>query len=491
MRTHPFTGKITSVDKNFEDNNPLDEPTMEQPGSGNQRYEPNNITDPLQEPQGGRFNQGYNFERQNMSSDPTLGDLGEQPTSGNSGDRSTHTPYTPASGKVSRARGGNGRLFAGVSGIALVIGGVGGFVGSKLANQTSTTTAAPIAAVTTAPAVSGQNSAAIQSSNGTANIQSILAKVEPAIVDISTTGYQSTGFFGGTSQFQAAGTGMIITSSGEVLTNAHVIANASSIKVTLLGKSTSYTATVIGSSTAHDVAVLQIHGATNLPTVTFGKSSQVQVGDSVVAIGNALALQGLPTVTQGIVSGLNRSLPTNTTTLNNLIQTDAPINPGNSGGPLVNASGQVIGMNTAIISSTGTEPAQNIGFAESIDSVLPIVAQIQAHPNTSSSLGTVSSRGYLGVAVQNLTAPLALQLGLPATTTGALVDQVTPGSPAANAGISPGSVITKVNSTPITSDAILVSVIQAQKAGDSVTVSWVDANGQNTATITLAAAPTA
>ena len=443
---------------------------------------------------GGRFNQDHTGS--STGSSTKNDDLGAAKSqSYNPNEKSTSKEaYTPsASGNLNRqSRRGNGKLYAGVTAVALVVSSAGGYLGTKLAGQNQASTVlSPTATVTTASPSSAQNSSAISSSNGNGNIQSILAKVEPAIVDVSTTGFQSSGIFGGTSQFQAAGTGMIISSSGEVLTNAHVVANASSINVTLLGKTTSYTATVIGSNPAHDVALLQIHGASNLPTVTFGNSNQIQVGDNVVAIGNALALQGLPTVTQGIVSGLNRSLPTNTTTLNNLIQTDAPINPGNSGGPLVNSSGQVIGMNTAIISSTGTEPAQNIGFAESISSVLPIVAQIQAHPNPPSASATASSRGYLGVAVQNLTSPLALQLGLPATATGALVDQVTPGSPAYNAGISSGSVITKVDSTIVTSDALLVTVVQSHKAGDNISVTWENSNGTSTANVTLAPVPTA
>ena len=394
----------------------------------------------------------------------------------------TATPATPKSNN-SRPRTGGILLAAGV--IAAVVGAAGGFGGYKLAqSQTPSTTAGP-----STTAIS-QNTSVISSTSGSTNIQAILAKVEPAIVDIATTGYQSNGFFGGQSQFQAAGTGMIMTSSGEVLTNAHVIANASTIKVTLFGQTTSYTAKVIGADTAHDVAVIQIEGAPSLPTVTFGTSSSLQVGDSVVAIGNALALQGLPTVTQGIVSGLNRSLSTSSSTLSNLIQTDAPINPGNSGGPLVNSTGDVIGMNTAIIASTGSETTQNLGFAEAIDSVLPVVKQIQAHPNATSSAIT-SSKAYLGVAVQNMNSSLAAQIGLPANTTGALVDQVVPGSPAGVAGISPGSVITKVGSMDITSDSILVTAIQSHKPGDSVNISWISSTGQYSATVTLGSAPSA
>lgn len=393
--------------------------------------------------------------------------------------------------RTQRRRRGNGRLFAGVALTALVVSAVGGYGGYKLASSTTTSTTVP-SAVQTNATTTAQAAAAITSGNGAMSIQAILAKVEPAIVDISTTGVQSNGFFGGSSSFSAAGTGMIMTPDGKVLTNAHVVANASTIRVTLLGQSKSYNATVIGRDTAHDVAVLQIQGASNLPTVTFGKSSALQVGDSVVAIGNALALQGMPTVTQGIVSGLNRTLQSSTSTLSGLIQTDAPINPGNSGGPLVNASGQVIGMNTEILTGTGTAPAQNLGFAESIDSVLPIVAKIEAHPNTFTTPTPVTGQtAYLGVAVETLTPSIASQLGLPTSLNGALVDQVTAGAPANQAGITPGSVITNVNSKAITSASSLVTAIHSHKPGQSLTVKWVNAQGTNSATVTLAAAPTA
>lgn len=362
--------------------------------------------------------------------------------------------------------------------VSLILGGTAGAVVAKL---TSKTTAAPTTTF-------ARNNSVIATPT---DIQGILSKVEPAVVDIQTQGITNQGgFFGGSSTFQAAGTGMIITSNGEVLTNNHVIANATSIKVQLFNQTTLYNATVVGADPTHDVAVIKIQGVSNLPTVTFGKSSALQVGDSVVAVGNALALQGLPTVTQGIVSGLHRSISTGTTTLTDLIQTDAPINPGNSGGPLVNSSGQVIGMNTAIISGTGNEPAQNIGFAEAIDSVLPIVHQIEAHPNTSN--GTITSgKAFLGVGIQNLTPSIAAQLGLATNLSGVLVVDVVPGSPANSAGITAGSVITSVDGKKVTSASQLVAAIQKKAPGDRVTISWTNSNGSGSAVVTLGSAPSA
>ena len=181
---------------------------------------------------------------------------------------------------------------------------------------------------------------------------------------------------------------MIITSSGEVITNNHVIDGAKSISVTLDGSTKAYTATVIGTDPTDDVALLQIEGVSGLPTVTFGNSSTIAVGDSVVAIGNALALGSSPTVTTGIISAENRTITAadnsgNTETLRDLFQTDAAINPGNSGGPLVDSAGDVIGMNTAGAGSNGTS-SQNIGFSIPSNEIVSLLPSLQ-HGGTGSS----------------------------------------------------------------------------------------------------------
>ena len=376
------------------------------------------------------------------------------------------------------------KAVAAAAAISLVLGGSAGAVVAKLSSSNSQ----PASPTVNNPGVTATPT----------DIQGILSKVEPAVVDIQTSGTVTQGgLFGGTQQFQGAGTGMIMTSNGEVLTNNHVIANASTIKVQLFNQTKLYNASIVGTDPAHDVAVIKIQGVSNLPTVTFGKSSSLQVGDSVVAVGNALALQGLPTVTQGIVSGLHRSITTSSngiasgsTTLADMIQTDAPINPGNSGGPLVNSAGQVIGMNTAIIASTGSEPAQNIGFAEAIDSVLPAVKQIEAHPNSGTTPAT-GGKAFLGVSIENLTPQIAAQLGLPSSLNGALIVDVVPGSPAGGTGLTAGSVITKVDNTTISSASQLVTAIQQKKPGDRVTIYWTNSNGSGSAIVTLGSAPTA
>lgn len=209
------------------------------------------------------------------------------------------------------------------------------------------------------------------------SISEIIAKVEPAVVTIntSTTVSSRSRGFGMPQQpsqtSEGTGTGMVIDSSGIVLTNAHVVSGASNIAVTIPGDSQTHTATVLGIDTQADVAMLKIADVSNLKTVTLA-SADPAVGDNVVAIGNALGLEGEPTVTSGIISALNRSISDDTAQLSGLLQTDAAINPGNSGGPLVNAAGEVIGMNTAVSSE-----AQNIGFAIDINNIRALIDQLE------------------------------------------------------------------------------------------------------------------
>ncbi len=163
-----------------------------------------------------------------------------------------------------------------------------------------------------------------------------------------------------------------------MLTNAHVVSGATSVTVTLNGESTPRAATVIGTDSANDVALLRIQGATGLAPATIGDSGQVAVGDDVIAIGNALDLDGGVSVTRGIVSALHRTIDVENRTLTGVIQTDAAISSGNSGGPLVNAAGQIIGMNSAGATSTGTVTAENIGFAIPIGHAMQIVESLRA-----------------------------------------------------------------------------------------------------------------
>ena len=208
---------------------------------------------------------------------------------------------------------------------------------------------------------------------------------------------------------------MIITPNGEVVTNNHVIAGATTITVTLYGKTTSMPATLIDTDPTNDVALLQINGASNLPTVSYDDSDNVQVGDGVVAIGNALGLAaGSPTVTQGIISATGRTVQAsdssgdNTETLTNMFQTDAAINPGNSGGPLVDSQGKVIGMNTAVAANEDdTSQAENIGFAIPSNKILQELPKLR-----SKSVSSQSGSGYLGVDHRDPDLPAAQRLQL-------------------------------------------------------------------------------
>jgi putative serine protease PepD len=293
------------------------------------------------------------------------------------------------------------------------------------------------------------------------DIQGILRKIEPAVVSINTRGFSESDLFGVTPQ-QGAGTGIVISGDGLVLTNAHVISGATSIKVrTIDGKVRD--ARVLGAVTTADIALVKMNDASNLQTATLGNSSDLVVGDDVLAVGNALGLGGDPTVTLGIVSALGRSIDTDNGRLEGVIQTDAAINPGNSGGPLVNSDGEVVGVNTAIAGQ-----AQNFGFSIAINTIKPIIDRLKAGGDT--------SQAFLGVSSLTVDQQVAQQLGLDVEK-GALVRDVTPGSPAENAGIRPGDVVTKLDGKDIATSDDLVAAVRGHKPGDAVEVT-VDRQGQ-------------
>ena len=220
-------------------------------------------------------------------------------------------------------------------------------------------------------------------------------------------------------------------------------------------------------------------GFGNLPTVELGDSNALQVGDSVVAIGNALALAGTPTVTSGIVSALHRTITTENSTLHDVIQTDAAINPGNSGGPLLDSSGRVIGINTAIASPAD---ANNIGFAIGISSAEPTLQKLE------SGKSKPAVAGFLGVEVESVTNALAAQANLDVTH-GAYVADVTPSSPADKGGVRVGDVILKLDTTAINTAQALTSAVTARRPGDHVVVVVDRAGKQLTLHATLATRP--
>jgi serine protease Do len=283
---------------------------------------------------------------------------------------------------------------------------------------------------------------------------------------------------------QGAGTGMIVSADGEVITNRHVVPDGTTtIKVTLDGERDARDADVVGRSTKTDVALLKIRDAKNLPTVVLGDSDKLFVGDGVVAIGNALALPGGPTVTEGIVSALGRELEDDEGTLGNLIQTDAAINPGNSGGPLVNADGEVVGINTAVIQTAGNELAQNLGFAIAINTIKPEIADIRA------GKASTSSGAYLGVQSQTLTPQIADQFGF-STDRGAILAAVVPDSPAGQAGLRRGDVITRFDGRNIETAEQLVDAVNTHKPGDRVEVVFKRGEDEQRATVALGSRPT-
>ena len=327
----------------------------------------------------------------------------------------------------------------------------------------------PESPITAAPATNG--------SPGSAS--SIAAKVNPGLVDINTTI--------GTSQ--AAGTGMIISPTGEILTNNHVVAGSTSITVTVISRNQRYSAHVVGVNVSQDVAVVQIdESVSGLSTVQFASSSSVKVGDDVVALGNALGQGGTPHAESGHITALDQTITASegggqSETLSGLIQSDAVIYEGDSGGALANTSGQVVGMITAGQAEGFRSSASTVGYAISSDTALGIVNRIRAREQAADL--TYGQIGYLGVQVRNLDAASAAQLGLNVSS-GALVVAVVPDSPASSIGMPRDSVITNLGGQTIDSADTLGPAIKSHKPGDRVSVTWVDASGTHSGTATLA-----
>jgi len=367
-------------------------------------------------------------------------------------------PASPPSATPARSGGVAPKWLAAVAAISLVGGGVAGGIAGRTSAEHTGGAKSPVTSV------AHSNNGSVITTSG--DVQSILAKVQPGVVYIHTQASRGGRFF----PTQGAGTGVVLTADGEVLTNAHVVAGSTSIKVNLAGESQARDATLVAADSTNDVALLRITGASGLKTVELGSSADLKVGDDVVAIGNALDLKGGFTVTRGIVSALDRSIDgEDGNTLSGLIQTDAAINPGNSGGPLVNAAGQVVGINTAVDGQ-----AQNIGFAIAIDKAKPILDTLRKGQSTSTS-----ARAYLGVSSQL------------ADTPGATVVDVGAGTPAAGAGLAAGDVIVGLDNQQINNPDDLSSFIGAHKPGDRVTVTYTRNGARRTAQITLGTRPPA
>jgi putative serine protease PepD len=304
------------------------------------------------------------------------------------------------------------------------------------------------------------------------DIPTILAKVRPSVVAIRTGGTTAQGL-----QQEAAGSGIVLTKDGLVLTNAHVIDGASSIEIEFSDGST-HSATLVGELSSNDVALVRAAGVSDATPATLGSSDAMQVGDDVIAIGNALNLGEQPTVTLGIVSALDRSISAENESLDHLIQTDAAINPGNSGGPLVNAKGQVIGMNTAIIQNS-----QNLGFALAIDDIKPLIDEMKQGKAPAATTATA----FLGIQTTDIseTTPDVLQRFGVTVDHGAFVQAVTPGSGADQAGVQPGDVIIGVDGQDISSNQDVGEVIRKKSPGDRVELRIERGGEEMTVTATL------
>jgi putative serine protease PepD len=341
-----------------------------------------------------------------------------------------------------------GRFAAGIALGALVGASVAGGIVAVADNGDSAAPAAASAQAPVTPVADAHNS-----------IAALVQKVEPSVVSIHDDVTQD-GPFGQTQSGQAAGSGFVLTADGYIVTNNHVVDGATNITVDFHDGSTA-DAKIVAADPNSDLAVLKVDrtGLTPLPQ---GSSSGLEVGDQLVAIGNALDLSGGPTVTTGIVSATGRSLTEeNGVTLTDMIQTDTAINPGNSGGPLLNMAGQVVGINTAVAGQ-----AQNIGFAISIDHAKSLIEQLQQ--------GDVPAHALLGVVTQ------PSQDGK-----GVEIAQVDPGSAADKAGLQQGDVITKVDDTVIDGPETLGGVISGHKPGDKVSVTYTRDGASHTVTATL------
>jgi S1-C subfamily serine protease len=367
------------------------------------------------------------------------------------------------------------RVRAVVVAVALVVAAAGTGLGTRAWDSNGTTTANDVAA--TAPSSETLPTVAPAPATTTLDTDDIAARVDPAVVDIDTR------FDGGGG---GAGTGMVLTPSGLVLTNSHVIEGATRIAVQIAGTGPTHAAHVVGYDTTHDVAVIQIEDVSGLATITVGDPSTLRVGDRVVAVGNALGASGPHAVSAGSIDALNRTITAGNVTgsaetLHGLIQVDATLRPGDSGGPLVNGAGQVIGMNTASSVGRRRSVGPNVGFAIPIDDAMAIARQIQAGER--SATVHIGDRAILGVRITQ-TAGFGAD--------GVRVAAVDGDGPAAGAGIRSGDLITAVDGTTVSSVDDLTAALDRHSPGDRVRVGWTTTTGAaRAATVQLAVGPPA
>jgi putative serine protease PepD len=378
-----------------------------------------------------------------------------------------YQPPVPPPAYVPRQRRRPGAFAASVIAASLVVGAGAGVAGAAAWQEWSPNGAD---SSTSSPNVSSVIDRG-DSPAPAGSVEQVAQDVLPSVVKINVAGPQGAG----------SGSGIILSSDGEILTNNHVVEAAGedgSISVSFSDGSTAE-ATIKGTDPLTDTALIKAEGVSDLTPATIGKSGNLDVGQEVVAIGSPFGLES--TVTSGIVSALNRPVNVGSDAEGNsttypAIQTDAAINPGNSGGPLVDMNGDVVGINSSIrtSSSTGAEEGGSIGlgFAIPIDEVMPIVEQMQN--------GETPTHARMGISVSDVNA----EQGQPAGQ-GAVIQEVTEGSTAESAGLEPGDVITKVDDTVITSADSVVATVRSYRPGDEVTVTYVRDGDTHTAKLEL------
>lgn len=340
--------------------------------------------------------------------------------------------------------------------VAAVAGLAGAVVGVVLTDDGGSSGSST---VVTAPRPDGS-----VTNGGTTQVAKVADAVAPSVVTISAT--VSSGFGAG----ESVGTGVVISSDGDILTNAHVVEGANTVQVRLMNETEPRTGRVLASDAENDLALVKID-VTGLTAAVFADPESTKLGDPVIAIGYALNLDGGPSVTLGIVSALDRTITTENGALNALIQTDAAISSGNSGGPLVNEQAQVVGINTAVARGDTSTAANNIGFAISTREVLRVLEVLRAQAD-----GGSRQQGYLGVGLTDRTDGGQ----------GAVIANVEPGSPADEAGIEEGDVILSIDGQPITGRAGMIAVVRDAQPGETITITLEREGEEVTTDATLA-----
>lgn len=334
------------------------------------------------------------------------------------------------------------KSFAAVTLVALIAGTLGGVVGSSLTSDDSTSNSY------SAPLLVASDGDVDENSVGTTQIAKVAASAAPSVVTISSTSQSEAG------SGESVGTGIFLTATGEILTNAHVVEGATKIQVRLYNETEPRTGKVLAADAGNDLALVKIEG-TNFKAAQFADPKAIRIGDAVIAIGYALNLDGGPSVTTGIVSALNRTITTENGALNGLIQTDTAISSGNSGGPLVNYKAEVVGINTAVARGDNSTAANNIGFAVSTKEVLRVVELLRKQAN-----GEKRKEGYLGVGLSDRDDGGQ----------GAVIANVQSGSPAAKAGVKEGDVILAINDEPITGRAGMIAIVRDALPEETITM---------------------